>query len=235
MLDALKDLSVDSQKKPRVFFPLENSNGSFLTSNLYFWLPRLVRCFCQKLSGLMMCAVWIAFPKWSCNTCFTHDDCGVWIEMWRWSWIKVWNWDARLSRGWLMDLCQGAPTPKDANISTDDDYTRTVIEWLANDSKAMVFRPLGMSTKNMKVKIWSLCWSRCRWGWEGEPWGWVWRCSSSSCPACQSPQRSQARARPRWKRNIRLVFRRKNMQCLTCENVFSCAQSWKYKGCKAPT
>ena len=40
-----------------------------LTSNLYFWLPRLVRCFCQKLSGLMMCAVWMALPKWSWSTC----------------------------------------------------------------------------------------------------------------------------------------------------------------------
>ena len=40
----------------------------YLTSNLYFWLPRLVRLFCQNLSGLMMCAVWIIDPKWSCST-----------------------------------------------------------------------------------------------------------------------------------------------------------------------
>ena len=110
----------------------------------------------------------LATPGW--HTMIVVFEFHVWIEMWRWSWIKVWNWDARLSRGWLMDLCQGAPTPKDANISTDDDYTRTVIEWLANDRKAMVFRPLGMSTKKhesqnliimlvqmlMRVRRWTL-------------------------------------------------------------------------------
>ena len=39
-----------------------------LVSNLYFWLPRLVRCFCQKLSGLMICAVWIWAEKYSWST-----------------------------------------------------------------------------------------------------------------------------------------------------------------------
>ena len=51
-----------------------------LTSNLYFWLPRLVRCFCQKLSGLMMCAVWMALPKWSWSTC-------KWELQMDWKWM----------------------------------------------------------------------------------------------------------------------------------------------------
>ena len=49
-------------------------NYKRFTSNLYFWLPRLVRCFCQKLSGLIMCAVWIALPKWSCSTWKNDED-----------------------------------------------------------------------------------------------------------------------------------------------------------------
>ena len=49
-----------------IFYNLDDN--VCLTSNLYFWLPRLVRCFCQKLSGLMMCAVWMAFAKYSWRT-----------------------------------------------------------------------------------------------------------------------------------------------------------------------
>jgi len=39
-----------------------------LTSNLYFWLAKLVLCFCQKLSGLIICAAWIEVAKCSCKT-----------------------------------------------------------------------------------------------------------------------------------------------------------------------
>ena len=47
------------------------------TSNLYFWLPMLVLCFCQKLSGLIRWAVWIALGKYSWSTLrigFTVDQ-----------------------------------------------------------------------------------------------------------------------------------------------------------------
>ena len=50
------------------FWRTEYKNYISITSNLYFWLPILVLCFCQKLSGLMRWAVCIAFGKYSCST-----------------------------------------------------------------------------------------------------------------------------------------------------------------------
>ena len=50
---------------------------AIFTSNLYFWLPMLVLCFCQKLSGLIRWAVWIALGKYSWSTLrigFTVDQ-----------------------------------------------------------------------------------------------------------------------------------------------------------------
>lgn len=53
-------------KKGRRRRRTNKSGEANLTSNLYFWLPRLVLCFCQKFSGLMMCTlcIWWAKNSW---------------------------------------------------------------------------------------------------------------------------------------------------------------------------
>ena len=82
-----------------------------LTSNLYFWLPRLVRCFCQKLSGLMMCAVWMALPKWSWSTCKWELKMDA---IWSGHWMLTRNWKpwlfigAEMGLNWSFELgCKG--------------------------------------------------------------------------------------------------------------------------------
>ena len=82
-----------------------------LTSNLYFWLPRLVRCFCQKLSGLMMCAVWMALPKWSWSTCKWELKMDA---IWSGHWMLTCNWKpwlfigAEMGLNWSFELgCKG--------------------------------------------------------------------------------------------------------------------------------
>ena len=55
----------------------------------------------------------------------------------------------------------------------------------------------SVSARSCRVWWCGPCARRC-WSSPGEPSGWAWRCSSWSCPSCQSRRCSRAPSPPRW-------------------------------------